>query len=301
MITVTPEAVTSMRALAQEITQLHQQLQNDANSLIIVFEENRGELGAHSAKIAALMEALGDVTRNIAPVKKLVRRLKLSADIRQAHITGTIPAVAVQPSAPTGEDVQLAGVLGGIYEAGYQKLRLPQNNGHWDSDTFHPDPDHLPEKFNPRNLTFGQITRDLESRFGIRYTGTPFLKHQADFSGIALAQISMFDILEASEEAGFEYDPDSHFDMHTAFETRQRNFRLADIITAQSQIPIPGLAPGYSWEDLAKWREENHFTWDESRLNGYLLVPAEIHNNIPHTGLVSMESHAAQARQNLED
>ena len=151
-----------------------------------------------------------------------------------------------------------------------------------------PNRDAIPPKYNPRNWTFGQIIDNLEKTYGIHVTGIPFRDGWADFSGIAIAQISECDI-EQAYHPNILTDMDA-FDPKKVYENRNRNFSIADHITAERQLPIPGLT-NYSAEDLAEWRDKNHFTWEESPLFGYLLVPSEIHNNIPHTGLVSVMTH----------
>lgn len=294
-LVVTMEAVSAIRGLACRIEDLNGTLISSADDLLAEFEQNKKGLGGHSSDIADLLDDLRVDCTSKKDVTLLVKRLKNSAAIRQAHIEGSFPAPKITPADQT--QTYIAGVLGRIYADGYRAMRKPTANGTWQGNVFIPDGSFKPTKYNPEDRTFAQIVQNLKDRYGITYTGTPFVEDYADFSQIALAKVDLTEIMQMHRK-----NPgDSIFDMdmEDVFSSRNRNFLYADAIAACKQIPIPGLKPGYSADDLTKWREDNHFTWDESYLNDYLLVPAEIHNNISHTGLVGITSNGTQAEQNI--
>ena len=294
-LTVTEDAVIALRALADHVSDLQSAIRSDVALLLLEFEQEQKGLGAHSGEIEALLTDLQtqcDSGKRV--LRRLVRRLRTSADLREAHRTGTFPAAA-----PASSDTQtyLSGVLGRIYESGYQKLRKPTADGTWKGDRFLPDANYKPTKYHPHNSTCEEILRNLEETYGIRYTGTPFVEGFADFSQIALAQIGL-DEIAAKHDEDFLIHCDQ-LDFGEVFSSRSQNLHYADEIAAEKQLPIPGLPAGYSAADLTNWRKIHHFTWDESYLNGYLLVPSEIHNNIPHTGLVGVSGHGTQAEQTI--
>ncbi len=81
---------------------------------------------------------------------------------------------------------------------------------------------------------------------------------------------------------------------------RNKNFQLADEIAAQKKIKIQGLEDGYTADDLAHWREEHGFSWDEQLGSGYHLVPSVIHDIVSHTGVVSVSKNAKKYLDELE-
>jgi hypothetical protein len=86
-LTVTTEAVQATRALRSQVIELHKDLLNATKGLVEAFAENQRGLGAHSESIKTLLENLAtEGTASGEPVKKLTRKLKVSADIRQANI-----------------------------------------------------------------------------------------------------------------------------------------------------------------------------------------------------------------------
>lgn len=63
-------------------------------------------------------------------------------------------------------------------------------------------------------------------------------------------------------------------------DSRTDNFDKADIELAKKK--------GCSPEEVAKWREENGYTWHECKdMKTMQKVPSEVHNNISHSGGIS--------------
>lgn len=184
-----------------------------------------------------------------------------------------------------------------IYADGFRGMRTPVSNGQWQENVFFPDKNAIPTVFNPHKRTFGQIIENFEKKFGISFTGIPFTKDGiADFSGIAIAQVPAEDIIEAYYPGLVDM---SAMNYQKVFKNRSANLQLADEFAAARQLPIPGLPMPYDLDDLAQWRKDNLFTWEESPIYGYLLVPAEIHDNISHSGLVAIETRSEKAVKNI--
>lgn len=161
---------------------------------------------------------------------------------------------------------------------------------------FHPDPDIIPKRYNPDGLTFGQIIEKVEGLYGLLDTGTPFTEGFADFSGIALARIGLDGLMRSSGDEYVEDDLNG-----TLSDNRNDNFSRADLIAAEKGTPIPGLGEKYTAAELAQWRKDNRFTWEESMVYGCLLVPFELHNNIDHTGLVAIAKRTDQAAARIQE
>lgn len=298
-ITVSPEAINAEKKLLQKLQDLQKNLEIGSRELISVFFDNQYGLGRHNQDIYFLIADIENSTKQIKEVHKLCRRLKLSIKNREHHLNGGFPISSAD------ENVKyVAGVMGRIYSDGYKKMRTPSIDGTWKDNVFNPNPNVTPTKYNPDNKSFRQIISDLKDKYGLCYTGTPYIEGYADFSGIALAQVSFAEIIDKHVQHGTTVDPladGDNINYEDVFSSRSKNFRYADEICATSGIAIPGLPDGYSASDLELWRKENHFTWDESYINGYLLVPSEIHNNIPHTGLVGIATHIKQTEQSIQD
>ena len=191
-----------------------------------------------------------------------------------------------------------------IVRAGSQsrKLREPKTisetgeiKGRWRDCVFIPDDAYIPTRHNPRKETMGEIRERLQQTYGIHFEGIPYVFGSADFSEVSLAHISTADMVSciigisaqeyeampAIQKAGI---------LKRAFgdrEQRKRNAGIAAEIAAKQQIPIRGLPKGYSAEDLKRWIN-GRCSWDEQVSTGYNLVPLEIHENVPHTGMVSI-------------
>ena len=180
--------------------------------------------------------------------------------------------------------------------------------GTWEGDIFRLDDAYIPEKFNPDGYTMKQIKEYLNETYGIHFSGIPFINGRMDFSELSLADVELDDIiLEAAnaenlwEEVGLSYVPEGLkmeslgldmvsdlYDKVFTAKRRTKNFLLADALAAEKGIPIPGLTDGYTAKELKCWRKKNKFTWHES-FYGYFLVPAVIHGNVSHSGLVSRQ------------
>ena len=296
-LTVSPEAINAEKKLLCTIREMQKNLEEESHGLVLTYLDNQYGLGKHSNDIFYLIENVKDKSKQIKDVNKLCRRLKLSIKNRERHLDGVFPI-----SQSTANVKYVAGVMGKIYSSGYRQMRRPSSNGTWRDNVFCPNPNVIPSKYNPEQKSFSQIIADLEEKYGIHYTGTPYVDGYADFSNIAIAQVDFTDIIDKNVQDGFSKDPlldGDNVDYDVIFSNRNRNFRYADEICAERRIPIPGLNVGYTSDELASWRIKNYFTWDESYNNGYLLVPSEIHNNVPHTGLVGVATHGEDAEENI--
>lgn len=183
-----------------------------------------------------------------------------------------------------------------------RKMRAPREGrrGKWQDSIFFLDDAFVPRKYNPENLTVGEIKEQLSALYGIQVDGIPFASGAADFSNISVASISTADIV-MRKKGMIQGDYDSlealaRTKLLDEIFTNKRsdNYDVADQIVAERQLPIPGLAPGYTADDLKEWREKGKikFTWDEQVNGGYNLIPSVIHESIAHTGLVKSTSRA---------
>ncbi|MCC8152374.1 MAG: HNH endonuclease [Lachnospiraceae bacterium] len=137
--------------------------------------------------------------------------------------------------------------------------RLPRNGGEWtgtagNSDWI-PDEDVIPgdrNGTNPEHKTWDEIKDQYE------FEKIPFLDGEPDFSEVSKGQVEIDDFTE---------DRDANFD--------QADERLAEQL-------------GCDPEQVAKWRQENRYTWHECRnCSTMQLVPTEVHGNISHSGGIS--------------
>lgn len=204
-----------------------------------------------------------------------------------------------------------------IYTKNYRKMMRPHEKnqlgiqqGTWKNNMFTPVDNLIPSKSNPARKTFTELNKDFYDKFGLSFNGILFLDGHADFSSISVAQIDFEEVIlmQISNVAGEEsnvnknilFDSIDGINYKSLFGKRMRksNFHIADKIAASNRIPIPGLPDGYTAKQLERWRIKNRFSWDESFLNGYLLVPRYIHDNISHTGLVSIMTKGDVAESN---
>lgn len=304
VLNVSDEALLAEKKLYNLAAELQKAIENSAHLLTSEYQENERGLGAHGRIVDDLLQDLQSAANSRTSINQLRRILRFSIANRETHRNNAFPG-KTQRIAPAADNVAYtAGVIGRIYEEGYRQLRSQSKDGHWDGDIFFPDREAIPIRYNPNKRTYGQIFDNLKTQYGISYSGIPYREGYADFSGIAIAQVSLADIVNKHVENGFAEDPlvaGDSTDYAKIFSNRERNFQYADAVVAKVQVMIPGLPAGYSATDLAKWREEHYFTWDESYINGYLLVPSEIHNNISHTGLVGVSRHGKQAEEIIID
>lgn len=135
---------------------------------------------------------------------------------------------------------------------------LEGSGGHWEGErgnsTWYPDRNEIPKNplTNPDGLSWDEIL----TKYGI--DGISFKDGEPDFSEISKGEVQIDD---------FTDDRDS-------------NFTQADEKLAEQR----GCTP----EEVAKWREENKYTWHECKdCKTMQKVPSEVHGNIPHSGGVS--------------
>jgi hypothetical protein len=136
---------------------------------------------------------------------------------------------------------------------------LPRNGGEWSGEPgnseWKPDPEVIPgdkHGTNPEHKTWAEIFK----QYG--FDSIPFRDGAPDFSEVAKGQVEIDD---------FTDDRDANFD--------QADEKLAE-------------QRGCTPEEVAKWREENKYTWHECRdCKTMQKVPTEVHGNISHSGGVS--------------
>ena len=196
-----------------------------------------------------------------------------------------------------------------------RKMRTPkikastgEIKGTWENSVFYLDDNFVPKRANKEKLTVAEIKQQLNDSFHIKFDGIPFTNGAADFRSISVATISKEDIvLELIEMSKLEYNSMQPIEktkkLREVFDENKRksNFTLADKIAAKKGIHLPGLAPPYTASELANWREDKKFTWDEQVNVGYNLVPMSIHENISHTGLVGSLKQAVKYLKQRED
>jgi len=133
------------------------------------------------------------------------------------------------------------------------------NDGNWEGgenergeSKWIPEPDEIPSKSNPNNLTWDEILDKCD------IDGVEFHGGEPDFSEVTKEAVKINDFTDA----------------------RSDNFDQADEILAKRWNNVP--------ESVADWRKENNYTWHECRdCETMQLVPSEVHNNITHRGGVS--------------
>ena len=146
------------------------------------------------------------------------------------------------------------------------ETRLPTSNGFWDGEkgnsTWKPDPDYIPPEksrnpdrpySNPESLTWGEIME----KYGI--DGIEYKDGYPVFNEVSRGTVEIDDFTD----------------------DRGSNFDQADEKMAEQR----GCTP----EEVAKWREENGYTWHECQdCKTMQKVPNEVHANVPHDGGVSV-------------
>lgn len=221
--------------------------------------------------------------------------------------TGVIEGIEKEPSLPNivrqlelglPADLNRETVMLGAEK---RKLSAPKEidkegirRGKWLNFCFSFDDKYVPKAFNDAGKDITSIKKELRDKYGITLGEIPYVDGAADFSGISLAHIPLIDVITAASDISkVKYEKLSQAEkvkeLHKIFTDRRRktNFKIADQIAADRHVFIPQLGDDYSAIDLGNWREDHKFTWDEQLSNGYELVPAVIHGNIRHTGLVS--------------
>ena len=133
---------------------------------------------------------------------------------------------------------------------------LPKSHGEWEGERgdskWIPEDDYIPQQQNPEKETWA----DIKDEYG--FDGIEFNDNSPDFSDFSRGEVKIDDFSDS----------------------RYRNFNQADVAEAKKR--------GCDPDDVAKWREENKYTWHElSDCETMQKVPSKIHNNIPHSGGIS--------------
>jgi len=221
----------------------------------------------------------------------------------QQYVKDTLARLEAELSATIDREMVFAG-------SEMRKMRTPNVagpdgdiKGTWKDSVFYLDDDYVPAYKNEDGMTIAEIKKDLYDTCGLTFDGIPFVDGAADFSSLSLASIPARDlVIQARGITQDEYDSLEPLERTDLFSQvfdknrRETNFLIADRLTAEQQIPIPSLDPGYNADDLKAWRSDpkHRFTWDEQVRGGYALVPTIIHGNVPHTGLVSSSTRATE-------
>lgn len=129
----------------------------------------------------------------------------------------------------------------------------PIEGGSWEGDRgesiWTPEEDSIPQKSNPENKTWKEISDEHQ------FKGILFIDGEPQFEELIKANV---------EIEGFS-------------EFRADNFAKADIELAKELNISP--------REVREWRKENGYTWHECRdMKTMQLVPSIVHNNIPHSG-----------------
>jgi len=136
---------------------------------------------------------------------------------------------------------------------------LPRTGGEWSGEPgksdWKPNPEIIPGNrngTNPEYKTWGEIMEQYN------FVSIPFQDDAPDFSEIFKDEVEIDDFTDE----------------------RDSNFAQADEKLAEQR----GCTP----EEVAKWREENKYTWHECKdCKTMQKVPTEVHGNISHSGGVS--------------
>lgn len=85
MLTVTEEAITQLYSLRNRVIELHKDLLQGARNLTVSYGEHASGLGAHNDEIKQLLEALIEDSGDAVTIKRLTRKLDLSAKVIKVH------------------------------------------------------------------------------------------------------------------------------------------------------------------------------------------------------------------------
>jgi hypothetical protein len=153
-----------------------------------------------------------------------------------------------------------------------QRCMLPRNDGEWEDEkgnsTWEPNADGIPKSSNPEEKTWGKILKE----HGIK--GISFKDGYPDFSEVANETVKIDDFSD----------------------NRNDNFNQAEKKTADKWNE-EGKDGRTDWKasEIKQYRKDNSLTWHECEDTKTLqLVPSEIHNNIPHTGGISVIKQATK-------
>lgn len=195
---------------------------------------------------------------------------KDSSQAEEAAEAGEIPQVKEEPGLEASSQAEEAAEAGEIPQV--EKVPEPEeapesdmrgcpidgNGGSWEGERGNskwiPDRDEVPKSplTNPEGLSWGELL----DKYGI--DGIPFQDGEADFSEVSKGQVEIDDFTD----------------------DRAANFDQADEKLAEQR----GCTP----EEVARWREENKYTWHECKdCKTMQKVPTEIHGNVSHSGGVA--------------
>lgn len=296
-INVTSDGIRALESLSDTLNDLCMQMQLSLRQLHSQFEDHSHGLGAHTAELETLLDELDDFAAKAGKEnQKLARKAARAAKIRR----GMVEESPYRKTETVTDDQYIPEVLGRIYDDLVRQRIRPKElgpskevRGIWKDQVFYASDDFIPKQFNSSGRTFGQIRQELSATYGITFDGISYANGYPDFSCVSIAQLGLYEIVAAREAK------DGFVNLDTVFKDRDKNFDTADQLAADKQLAIPGLKPGYSAQELAKWRQEKQFSWEESYTNGYLLVPSVVHGNLSHTGLVSVWSRGKEAEENF--
>ena len=138
--------------------------------------------------------------------------------------------------------------------------QIPRTDGKWSGEAgnsnWHPDKDLIPKKFNDTQKTWGKI---LEEN---KIDSISFKEGEPDFSVISKGTVEIESFSDVRYGVGGNFD--------------QANHQLADY-------------KGCTKQEVQNWMKENNYTWHErSDCRTMDKVPREIHNNINHSGGISV-------------
>lgn len=144
--------------------------------------------------------------------------------------------------------------------------RIPKSHGTWSGEPgnsiWKPDLNYVPKKnqySNPDNLTWGQILK----KYGI--DGIPFKNGVPDFKALSRGEVTIDDIRK------FLKGGTNREELHEEAFKRLAKQRKCSV------------------EEVRKFKEKNNLVWHEDvDCKTLMLVPREIHDNIPHIGGVSI-------------
>ena len=191
-----------------------------------------------------------------------------------------------------------------------EKTKYGIEKGRWNGNKYYFSDDYIPndKKLNPDGKTMRDIKQALYKDYGLKVGGISFENDEMDLSDCALVKISYEDVMERavikmSKEEKRKFQLEGMTDQERRLkklqavfcrERRSANFQIADELLAIKQIPFPGLICPYTADQVAEWRQERGFSWDEQVAKGYLLVPTIIHRQLVHIGLVGISESAIE-------
>lgn len=135
---------------------------------------------------------------------------------------------------------------------------LPKSNGKWEggigNSKWIPDDDKIAGKANPNKKSWKQIKKEFN------IDGIVFVDGEPDFSVVSRAKAHIDDFSES----------------------RYKNFKQADEYIAKKRNCTP--------QEVKQWRKNNKYTWHEREdCKTMDKVPSIVHNNIPHSGGISVK------------